>query len=208
MATLDITGHRFGRLVALRIEPSPLANTRWRCRCDCGEETVAILGKLRNGHTKSCGCLRREIIGQKKRTHGRSGGQSRLYKIWTGMRGRCNTPTNTSYRNYGGRGIRICSEWNGFEAFEKWALSHGYSHELTIERIDNDRGYEPSNCRWATKLEQARNSRHVRSFELNGKIAGIAEHAADAGLNYWAVMRRIRNGKTPAEAILELAGDV
>lgn len=203
---LDITGQRFGRLVALRKEPSPLRNTRWRCKCDCGAETIVILAKLRSGHTRSCGCLQKETRATACRTHGQSkAGQhrkaSRLYDIWCNMKARCNRPTSTHYRHYGARGIKVCSEWNDFQAFEKWALEHGYLPDLTIDRIDNDGGYEPENCQWATRAQQTRNSRQARLVEYDGKVACIKDHTTAAGVSYSGVRWHMRRGRPIEDAI-------
>lgn len=162
MRTIDLTGQRFGWLTVIERTGSIRGHSVWLCRCDCGKETVATSDNLKSGHVQSCGCLKRDTT-RKIRTelntiHG--GRKTRLYRIWDGMKARCTRPSHKSYKNYGSRGITICAEWlNDFGAFQKWALAHGYQDDLTIDRIDNDKGYSPDNCRWVTMADQSRNKR-------------------------------------------------
>lgn len=159
----DLTGKRFGRLFVLkRTENRRTAGGRsqiqYQCKCDCGNVIIVIGEALRSGNTKSCGCYEHDVHINMSTTHGKTG--IRLYRIWQGMKQRCYYPQNTHYKHYGGRGIIICDEWkNDFQAFYDWAMSHGYSDSLTIDRINNDGNYEPSNCRWATNSEQQLNKR-------------------------------------------------
>lgn len=166
----DLTGKKFGRLTVIRrLKPEEVETRQynWLCQCECGNFVKASANKLKTGHTKSCGCLRDEFsIGDKTRTHGLRH-STRLYHIYATMKQRCNNPNNSQYKNYGGRGIKVCDEWNdknGFKAFYDWAISAGFDEskpwqEQTIDRIDVNGNYEPSNCRWVTNLEQQRNKR-------------------------------------------------
>jgi hypothetical protein len=144
---IDMVGMRFGKLVVIeRAGSDKYHKPLWRCKCDCGAETIVLGGVLRRGDSRSCGCL----VAETNYRHGQY--KSRLHKTWRGIKHRCKNPSASHYERYGGRGIVICSEWeNSFQAFYEWAMSNGYSDDLEIDRIDNDGNYEPSNCRWVTQ---------------------------------------------------------
>lgn len=161
----------------------------WMCRCDCGNEVAVMAGDLRFGKSTSCGCDRADRTRAMKTTHGGSG--SRLHHTWKNMRARCLRPGSSSYARYGGRGIGICPEWGRYETFRDWALSAGYADDLSIDRIDNEKGYEPSNCRWATAQMQSENRRFV-SRAPDGDLWW--HKARGNGITWAAYMYRLRAG--------------
>lgn len=150
---IDISGERFGRWKVLDSHRRFRQKTEWLCECECGIRRYIPSGDLRSGHSKSCGCLKSENAVRNER----------LYKIWLNMKQRCNNPKSKDYKYYGARGISVCSEWlTDYAAFRKWAYSNGYSQDAdygkcTIDRIDNDGDYEPTNCRWVDMKVQNHN---------------------------------------------------
>ena len=166
MKRIDITGQRFGRLIAIKSTRVQGKQTYWECMCDCGSVVEISLGNLRSGNTTSCGCALKDSLIKRNLTHNLS--KTKLYYVHNTMRQRCGNPNNTSYPRYGGRGITVCEEWMNFESFYNWAIESGYKEGLSIDRIDNDGNYEPSNCRWETPVNQARNRRAKGKLKETG----------------------------------------
>lgn len=196
----DLTGQRFGRLVVLKRDFSRKKAAFWICQCDCGKETTVQSCHLRSGATQSCGCLHMEN-GYKTTWKKHGDYKTRLYHIWITMKSRC---FNKKDKRYGGRGITVCSEWSeSFEAFRDWALANGYRDDLTIDRIDVDGNYEPSNCRWATKLEQQSNKRTNRLLTAFGETHTESEWARITGINVSTIYARLKRGWTVDRALTE-----
>lgn len=169
---IDLSGKRFDRLVVIeRITNGDKNHTYWKCLCNCGNETIARSDALKDGNKKSCGCYHDEMAGKRisqlKTKHGMH--NTRLYVVWNSMCARCGTKTNKNYKNYGARGISVCKEWrDDFQNFYEWAINNGYKSDApkggcTIDRIDNDKGYSPDNCRFVDMSVQCFNQRQRRS---------------------------------------------
>ena len=184
---VDLTGKRFGRLVVLEqaeyhIDKKGRKTKMWKCKCDCGNETIVRHGGLQKGTTTSCGCFHKEIVGSLNRSHGLSANCGRLYPLWKSIKYRCYNINSKDYARYGGRGIVMCDEWiNDFQSFYDWAIANGYKEEktdkglniLTIDRIDVNGNYEPSNCRFVTNDVQAKNKRDTITDEERYRICPV-----------------------------------
>ncbi|MEG3071048.1 MAG: hypothetical protein HQP61_02255 [Peptococcaceae bacterium] len=195
---IDLTNQTFGELTAKRQVDFKSKNAKWECVCSCGNIVVTESQKLRKGTSRSCGCKRGEYKIKTMGTHGMT--NTRIYRIWHSMISRCEYPGTNGYEFYGGRGISVCEEWrNNFEAFHNWAVKNGYSDKMSIDRIDNSRNYEPSNCRWADKYTQDNNRRSNVYIEMDGKKHTIAEWSRITGINKETIRSRIRSGKTGKE---------
>lgn len=185
-------GDRYGHLIIIdEIESTIKSNgqtqRQFRCLCYCGKETIGKLDYLRNGNKTSCGCIR-----GKDGKHHQTG--TRLYRIWSNMKQRCTLITHEKYHHYGGRGIEVCKEWQNFETFYEWAMSNGYSDELTIDRINNDGNYEPTNCRWVTQKAQANNKRNNVLITHNNENKTIAEWSEFANIPQSVLQWRLNKG--------------
>lgn len=184
----DITDQKFGKLTVIKISgKSKSGNIKWLCKCDCGNTTEVIGSKLRNGYTKSCGCLKFSAQAQ-----GYSA--TRLYQIWTNMHRRCYDSRHDNFKWYGAKGIFICDEWHQFMSFRTWALTNGYADNLSIDRINPKGIYEPSNCRWQTQKQQMNNVSSNKILYFEGKKYTQSEFADNFNLSYHTVTNRIRLG--------------
>lgn len=198
---IDLTGQQCGRLLVMeRTGSDKRRNALWLCQCECGERVTVRACDLKSGHTESCGCLKRERQRASVTTHGAA--ETRLYHIWEGMKSRCMNGSDRSYKDYGGRGITVCAEWeNSFEAFRDWALENGYRDNLTIDRENNDGPYSPNNCRWATAKQQGNNRRSNRMIAHNGETHTLTQWAELTGIKYEALCQRLRNGWSVERAL-------
>lgn len=189
-ARMTITpGMRFERLTVLRKgTPARYGHPRWDCRCDCGKEVTVRQSMLVAQQTKSCGCLARDLSVARSTKHGMFGTPE--YHAWTHMKGRCNSPSHSDYRNYGGRGISVCPAWQSFENFlADMGLRPSPQHSL--DRINNDGDYEPLNCRWATVIEQSRNRRTCTFITFDGRTKTAKDWCELLGVPYEIVIRRM-----------------
>lgn len=197
----DLKGRRFGKLMALEFAGITNKKTLWRCQCDCGNEVIAYATNLKSGHASSCGCLKYPA---KKLSN------TRIYHIYRGMISRCYKETDGNYAIYGGRGITVCDEWLGEDGlfnFKEWADNNGYQNDLTIDRIDTNGNYEPSNCRWATLIEQANNKRNNIMLTYNGKTKTIPEWSRELGVNRGLLYSRKKLGWTDKQCIETKVGE-
>ena len=185
-------GERFGKLIVL--DNSHGCN-EILCKCDCGTIKTYRSCNLKSGNTRSCG----RIGTPRNMKHGDR--HTRLYRIWRAMRERCNIKSCTAYKNYGARGIKVCNEWNDYLTFKKWALSNGYTDELTIDRIDVNGNYEPDNCRWATYKVQSNNTRHNHYITYKDETRTLSEWANLLGLKPYLIQNRLRRGWAVEDAL-------
>ena len=186
MRLLDLKGKTFNRITVLDY----FGKQKWLCQCVCGNKFTAYGHQIKTGHTASCGCLQRERTSKANTKHHYCG--TRIYQIWQNMRERCYRKTNQEYHNYGGRGITVCDDWNSsFDKFKDWAFENGYKDDLTIDRVNTNGNYEPTNCRWATRKEQVNNTRRNRRFEFCGITKNIMQWAEMFGINYGTLRDRI-----------------
>lgn len=183
----DLSGQQFGKLSVLeRSGRNKHKQTMWLCACECGKQITTTSGSLVSGAAKSCGCSR----GEANKTHGLSG--TALHHTWANIIQRCENPNNSAFKNYGGRGISICDEWRyDFQTFYGWAIANGYRDGLTIERIDVNGNYDPSNCCWATRKEQGFNRRNNHRITYNEKTQTMRQWADELELDYDVIAKRI-----------------
>lgn len=192
---LDLCGVRFGKLVPRVFQRDQRGGVRWQCDCDCGAVVSVASKNLLSGGTKSCGCRRHEPI---QATHGMHG--TSTYNTWASMMQRCSNPRARFYSRYGGRGISVCGRWTSFENFYA-DMGPRPSTKHSIDRVDNDGNYEPGNCRWATRFEQARNRGNNHRLTLGGETMTMTEWAERTGLNCPTIRRRLKLGWSTEDAL-------
>lgn len=199
----DLSGVRFGRWLVIEKAERPEGVKRtsayWKCKCDCGNVRVVSSRGLLSGTSQSCGCL---IVEKHQTQRGLS--NSKLYNCWRSMKKRCYTKSCKSYPNYGGRGIKICEEWkDDFLAFYEWAVNNGYADNLSIDRIDNDKGYFPDNCRWVDATVQNNNRRNNDKIVFQGMEKSVSEWSRITGINRKTISERLKRGWSVEQALKE-----
>lgn len=211
----DLTGMKFGALKVLRKDEGKTDSSKscyWVCECDCGNivsRRTSTLKLAQKGAMPNCGCIDKKRLlscSLSMKKHGMT--NTRIFSVWGNMLDRCNNPRNNEYYLYGGRGISVCNEWrNDFKSFYGWAMDNGYKTGLSIDRIDVNGNYEPSNCRWATIKEQIRNRRNTRFVEVDGKIKTLGEISEEYMVDYAKLYKKVvGKNMNIKDAIKELGG--
>jgi hypothetical protein len=200
---VDITGNKYGKLLVINREGRNKSNKiTWKCRCDCGKEVIVTGNNLKNGHTQSCGCLHKEADLRKAKRNNMS--ETKLGKAWYNMIYRATSPKNREAHRYLNRGITVCDEWrDSFESFVKWSMDNGYADNLSLDRINNNKGYSPDNCRWVNQLTQVRNRENTIYLEYKGEKKTLKEWADILGIKYQTLFNRLRDSKWDVESIIE-----
>ena len=198
MELKEYVGQKFGSLTIMKVwRDKEKKETMCLCLCDCGNEKTTYFSKVKNGLIKSCGCQKGN------RTHGLH--DCRLYRIWQAMKSRCFNPNTPNYKYYGGKGVVVCEQWvNDFQSFYDWAMEHGYSEELTIDRMNVEGNYEPTNCRWVTMKEQCnKNNSRIYEIELHGEKYSLRDFTDIIGESYSKLQTKLYRGKVSVEDIEE-----
>lgn len=201
----DLTGKQFGRWMVISYSGKDKHGCAlWNCKCECGTERPVSGYNLKSGDSKSCGCLARNKTIERETIHGQS--KTRLFKIWKGMRKRCNNPNDRVYKFYGGRGIKVCKEWDDFMAFHDWAYQNGYDdtatgHACTIDRIDSNGDYCPENCRWADVEMQHSNTRRNHYITIDGETKMMRDWSRTSGVSMSTIIRRLESGWSEKDAV-------
>ena len=218
---VDISGQEFGRLFTvgyagtMRSKSGRSLGPSYVCICSCGKQLIVRGASLLNGNSKSCGCMRTETLKRMGKEsiqkilanpkwrghHVHDGRRTELYSHWCAMKARCNNKNSANWHSYGGRGIKVCDEWQTFPAFRDWAMANGYKDGLTIDRIDNDKGYEPSNCRWVTMKQQSRNTSRNLYFTIDGVRKSFSEWCEEYNVPSRAIYQRLKRGWEIEEAL-------
>ena len=191
--TRDITGEKYHKLTAIKRVENINGRVTWEFRCDCGNTIYLNKDRVLAGNDHSCGCQKRKQCGSLNYIHGKT--DTPLYEIWKSMKQRCCNQNVSNYHNYGGRGIKVCDEWmRDFKAFYDWAITNGWKKGLSIDRINNDGDYSPSNCKWSTRTEQLNNTRQNKLLSYKGKIQTISQWAREIGMKEETLRTRLNLG--------------
>lgn len=188
---IDLTGQTFGRWTVVSLDPTSVKPKRWHCVCECGTKRIVAGQNLRNGRSTSCGCYASEWSVEKHTTHGMH--KHAAYRSWRSMSARCSLSTDPGYAEYGGRGITVCEQWRDFAGFWK-DMGPTWAEGLSLDRIDNDKGYEPRNTRWATDRQQANNRRNNQMIPTPIGPMTLSNAAREFGINRATLDRRMRDG--------------
>ena len=204
----DYIGKKYGLLTVLEFDHYGRKSQAYmKCKCECGNTAIVPIAGLKSGNNKSCGCLhaevKRNIVRNRKdqTTHGEA--HIRLYRIWAHMKSRCNANGKSNGKRYADRGIKVCKEWQEYANFREWALSNGYDDNLSIDRIDVNGNYEPSNCRWASAKQQGRNRENTLYVDYHGEKMTLKDACEIAGIAYQTAYKRIRYHGMNIEKALE-----
>ena len=206
----NILGNTYGRLTVIDFPISRNGQREWLCECNCDKHTKLRVSyvQLRTGNTQSCGCIRIEKLidwnHANRKYDPNCDSNSRLYGIWTNLKRRCLNPNLKEYKYYGGKGVKVCDEWYEWELFKNWALSNGYKEDLTIDRIDVNGNYEPSNCRWVTMDVQANNKSNNKYIAYQGRTQSLADWCKELDLDYDRTKQRINACNMTTEQAFEL----
>lgn len=201
---IDLTGRRVGKLTVLkRAGSDKRKHAVWNCVCDCGRIKKLSSFDLRSGNVVSCGCYHDEAARARMLKHGKS--NTKLYDVWKSMKQRCNNDKSKDFRIYGEKGVAVCKEWaDDFDAFYNWSLSNGYKEGLTIDRIDSNKNYEPSNCRWVDAKTQANNTSRNHFISYNGETHTMSEWSEIKGIKYSTLRSRINDYNWSIEKALSV----
>ncbi len=195
---IDITGQKYGRLIVVGFIGIEGHHSKWNCKCDCGKEKAILATSLKSGRTLSCGCLQKEKLLEANTIHGKT--NSPEWRSWAKMIRRCRDPRDNRFKSYAGRGITVCERWSQFDNFIS-DMGNKPTPKHSIDRVNNDLGYCPENCRWASHTQQARNTRKNRNITASGETKRVTEWAENSPVNAKTIFARIYAGWSPELAI-------
>lgn len=193
-------GQKYNHLTIIeKSERNTNKKSYWICKCECGNISTVQSYDLTRNKTISCNDCGNKRIGEKNKKH--DSYKIRLYRTWSNMKTRCNNSNYEMYKSYGGKGIKVCEEWNEFIVFKDWALNNGYKENLTLDRINNDKSYCPENCRWATMKVQQNNRTNNNMITFKGETLTMKQWSEKLGILYTTIQRRMKK-KWPIEKVL------